>query len=787
MIEPKKTTMKGLFIFAVLLLSLLAFPSRGGAEAITSVNYRAEQIKGLQSQTTNTILEDDLGFIWISNRNGIDRYDGMHVTHYKLGGQQMRGYRDGMMILMHKDQKGRLWAFTERGRVYCYDANEDRFTTAVDLYSHQKWCSIQSLYVTEDDRLVMGVNEGIISYDLNSETIVNHVAPDCYVRSIVPYGRDSLIVGSDEGLFVYDPRRGQAKLPFLQDLSVSSLKMVGNNLWIGTRGKGLYYMQKDRVETLTFVEGSENLYVNALDYGEHYGLLVGTDGNGLLQLDLDRNQLLPKSKLLKVAYDNQDATFPTKSGGINGILTDGKHIWFSMYMGGCIHLAPSHPLVALTNPVAESPSDNFVYDLDNGPDGNLWVAYNQAIVCYDKNTFEPQVYMDHESRFLTLKVMPDSTVWAGGFGTGLYHFDPATGRKEWFSSVADLPVNDCIYDLHDSPDGDLWVGGLNFPLTRLHFLPDGTFEKTCFKDITQVFDVESLNRDTLFMASSDGIWMLDTNTGKYEHYFQVGDDKAWQGTNFVRSIVTRHGREVWMATAGAGLVCYDVEDDKYAYFDNLDVLPSLELRSVLLLNDSLLCVSTENTGIFTFNVRTHRTVRSFMLEDDLLQQEFLQNSGYRLPSGNVFFGGDQGAVRLTANDLMDGFYQYDIFVTGPAVPDSRYFIGYRHNNFYVEFCTNDVYHQEDYKFQYRVEGWSDSWLPTDGRRSLRLVNLPAGDWDLEIRAINSSKMEMNKVLHLHVNKPIWFRWYAWAAYVILFFYLVLKIVLYLLRPRIEDM
>ena len=691
------------------------------------------------------------------------------------------------MILMYKDYKGRIWAFTERGNIYQFDADQDKFYTVVDLYSMQKWSSVQALYVTRDEQLIVGMNDGVLCYDLNKRELLAHVAQDYNVRSIVPYGNDILMIGSDQGLLFYQIAARTVVPAEMEKLPIISMQTVGNKLWLGTRGHGLYSMPIGQSARLKPLAGSDGLIINALTYDEDYGLLVGTDGHGLMQLLIDEKVGMPSSDLIPVAYDSEEALYPTKSGAINDVLVDQGNIWFTMYMGGCMRLEPHHKMLTLINPEATSPSDNFVYDLDYGPDGDLWVAFNQAIVRYDADGEAPQVYMNRESRFLTLKVMPDSSVWAGGYGTGLYHFNPETGEKQWYPSVCGAQVNDNIYDLHDSPNGDLWVGGLNMPLTQMHFLQDGSFETKTFPDIQQAFDVESLNEDTLALATSDGFWLLDTQSGAMSHHLKVGPDYEWNGSNFVRCIITRQGREVWVATAGAGLVCYDVKRDHYDYYDSLAWLPSLELRSVLMMNDSMICASTENYGIFSFNCNTRQAERALFVEDDILRQEFLQNSGIRTKSGNLLFGGDRGAVLLTPQDVMTHQMDYWIFLIGPKANGGNYEIGYRNRTLTLRACTNDIYHQDDYKFYYRIEGWIDDWIPFTNGNELRLVNMPSGDWDLELRAVNSTQFELNKTCYLHVNSPIWQRWYAWVFYVLMFLYIVLKIVLHLLRPRIEDM
>ena len=774
------------YLLALLVMTIL-LPNPAKARLITARDFTSEHIPNLQSQVNNTLLLDRDGFIWISNSNGIDRYDGKNTVHYKIGDKSKRGYRDGMMNLMHRDHKGVIWSFTERGLVYKFDKVEDQFKQVLDLYANEIYCSVQALFTADNDMLILGTNEGIVCYDMNSKKVVSHVVKDCNIRCMTMQGKDKLLIGSDKGMLIYDLEKKVNEEGMLNDLPVICMEPVGKNLWIGTRGKGLYVMPRNNPYELKLVEGADGLIINGLAYAENYGLLIGSDGKGLIQMDLDIETGIPTTELHPIAYDNPKALFPTKSAGINDVMVNQGNVWFTMHMGGCTRLIPNHNMVTLANPVAESPSDNFVHDLDTDAEGHLWVAFNQTLIRFDDNGKNPKTFMDHEARFLTMKVRNDGTIWAGGYGTGLYHIYPETGEREWYPSISDQPVNDCIYDIHDSPDGDLWLGGLNFPLTRLHFLPDGTFEKTKYPEMQQVWDVESLNNDTLVLGTSDGIWLLDTRTGESSHRFLVGEDEEWKGTNLVRALTIRNGREVWIATAGAGLVCYDVPTDHYDYYDNLDVLPSLELRSVLILNDSICCASTEKNGVFSFNCNTRRTERALLQEDVILQQEFLQNSGIRMPSGNLLFGGDRGGVVLTAKDLIEGLRKYEIFIIGPQVENNTYSIGYRHNNFVAQFCTNDIYHQNDYRYEYRVDGWSDDWRPTDGPGELHLLNIPPGEWTVEIRATNSSGMVIDTNVYLEVNRPIWQRWYAWVAYVFIFIYILIKIVVFQLRPRIEDM
>lgn len=65
---------------------------------------------------------------------------------------------------------------------------------------------------------------------------------------------------------------------------------------------------------------------------------------------------------------------------------------------------------------------------------------------------------------------------------------------------------------------------------------------------------------------------------------------------------------------------------------------------------------------------------------------------------------------------------------------------------------------------------SDEWTYIGKNRSVSLVNLSAGDFDLEVKSNNSDGVWSDniKVLHIHVKPTFWETGWAWVLYIILF-------------------
>ena len=67
------------FVAAALSLAVPAVPA--GAQPLRFERLTIEQ--GLSQSTANSVVEDDLGFLWIGTQDGLNRYDGYGFKTYR--------------------------------------------------------------------------------------------------------------------------------------------------------------------------------------------------------------------------------------------------------------------------------------------------------------------------------------------------------------------------------------------------------------------------------------------------------------------------------------------------------------------------------------------------------------------------------------------------------------------------------------------------------------------------------------------------------------------------------
>ncbi|RXP44540.1 response regulator [Lutibacter sp. HS1-25] len=76
--------------------------------------WRLNQIsgeEGLSQNTIKSIIQDKNGFIWIGTYNGINKYDGYSMEHYKYE-TDVRGLSSNIIIKLFEDKDGYIWAGT---------------------------------------------------------------------------------------------------------------------------------------------------------------------------------------------------------------------------------------------------------------------------------------------------------------------------------------------------------------------------------------------------------------------------------------------------------------------------------------------------------------------------------------------------------------------------------------------------------------------------------------------------------------------------------------------------
>src|SRR5574344_876068 len=146
--------------FVILLLSSIVVKS-----AINSSQFDIRHIgysEGLSSQRVFSIVEDKYRTIWISTKEGINRYNGHTIKTYALFGALTYGDMAGRTLRLLYSSKFGLWAYDNTGRVYRYSEEEDKFKLYLFLGRYIRHdCVLNKFHIDGDGSFWFGTNYGL--------------------------------------------------------------------------------------------------------------------------------------------------------------------------------------------------------------------------------------------------------------------------------------------------------------------------------------------------------------------------------------------------------------------------------------------------------------------------------------------------------------------------------------------------------------------------------------------------------------------------------------------------
>jgi serine phosphatase RsbU (regulator of sigma subunit) len=222
----------------------------------------------------------------------------------------------------------------------------------------------------------------------------------------------------------------------------------------------------------------------------------------------------------------------------------------------------------------------------------------------------------------------------------------------------------------------------------------------------------------------------------------------------------------------------DRQTGRFRYYTETDGLPNNYIYGILPDRKGRLWLST-NRGLCQFDPQTGATT-NYQASDGLQSNEFNVYSFHQSPQGEMFFGGINGFNSFWPDSLRASDFQPPVVLTdfklfnrpvaiGGRSPLAQHIglasevvLSYQEDVFSFDFAALDYSKPGKIKYQYRMEGFDQSWIETDAtRRSATYTNLPPGEYVFRVRATNadgawSQNQAQVKVV---VLPPYWQMWW----------------------------
>ncbi|TMO53359.1 sensor histidine kinase [Pseudoalteromonas phenolica] len=360
--------------------------------------------------------------ILLATNNGVYlfKFDGTLLNHwYKR--QQSNGLQDNNILSVMRDKNKGLWIGTEtRGLHFFSQLSESFGHVSSDNYPDSPLATpdTRTFAIDQLDRIWVGTSAGV--YIFNGEGFI-------------------------ESQFIYKP------LIAVQGSFVTKLFMYESELWIATRGNGVFRFSLD-TETLEhfkpdFGNGPELSFNDITVYDGV--LLLSSRTMGLMFYNENNNKLMP--------YFASSLDAPSH---VSSMLVVKEALWFGSIGNGLFRYKGDELQQISTS---DGLLSNLVFMLVQDSYGRVWVASEQGITLIHNDFSIERTFTQNEglSNTAIWGLIYDGVghVWAGTSG-GLSRIDISNFNVHNFSPTDGIQDNEFNYNAAWlAPDGRLFVGG----------------------------------------------------------------------------------------------------------------------------------------------------------------------------------------------------------------------------------------------------------------------------------------------------------------------------------------
>ena len=558
--------MRGFFLFVLLLINCTV--SKGQFYKYIGLE------DGLNNQKIYHIQKDRRGYMWFLTQEGIDRYDGKHIKHYNFSDDNMTLDSRIALNWLYMDNRNVLWVIGQKGRIFRYDSQHDKFELAYvhpELIRNKSQAFLNYGYLDKNDRIWLCCKDSITWYDTHTGTVLNMSVPvNGEITTIEQTDGNHFFIGTGSGLFRAGIEEG--KLKVIPDEALESIApvhelyyhAVSKQLFVGNYKEGILIYDMGGTGKIISCQFPNHVEINQIAALNAHELLVATGGRGVYKLDVNTYMSEPYITADYGSYNGMNGN------NINDVYVDEEdRIWLANYPTGITirnNRYGSYDLIRHSLGNTRSLVNDQVHDVVEDSDGDLWFATSNGISFYQTDTkewrsffssFDP-VPNDENHIFLALCEVSPGVMWAGGYTSGIYKIEKKKGFKVTYLSpaaIAGVRPDQYIYDIKKDSGGDIWSGGY-YHLKRINL---DTKNVRLYPGVSSITTIQEKDDRLMWIGTRMGLYLLDKESGIYR-YIDLPVESP-----YICALYQREDGILYIGTRGAGLLVYDINKKKFIH------------------------------------------------------------------------------------------------------------------------------------------------------------------------------------------------------------------------------
>lgn len=514
----------------------------------------------------NCILEDSFGFIWIGTQQGLLKYDGYNYRLYDQKPFDTTSLSTNWITTLKEDKDGNLWVGTWGGGLNYFNQRTEKFVhytgnknQTIDISKS----NISIIIVNDDESLWVGTqDQGLLHINFDS-------------NGYADYKKYTL-----SGDIEYENKTWNNSI-------LTLFKDHNGKLWIGTRTKGLQFLDPLTDEIKEFVSGPQNPYsisnntVSSICEDASCNLWIGTgywmtpNGKGLYKLNLKTE------KIVHFEHNNIDS-FSLCSNNISSLLISKDSIMWIGTIDDEVNSITLSEMLFNPEPHFTHHSGSFgIYVTSIYEDrlGNIWFS------SYGGGVFK---YSAHQNPFIWYRPIRENTnlqskldifmiyedrlgkIWFGFIAKGLYCYDQQTGQ---FTHYQEIPVYSGFVSN--------WITGM----------------------------CEDNKGFYWFSTIASGLFRLNPTTGTYNHFLANPKNDLSLVSNNITRILSNATGDIYVLTQNSGLQLFDVDENRFYQIDiDTNSIADEEIFGFYEDNSGTLWIGTWNNGLYAVKIKDHKLI-----------------------------------------------------------------------------------------------------------------------------------------------------------------------------------
>lgn len=786
-----------------LLLVLFSFVLLGisGAHATSYTFHSPTDPLTARQSSVYHIAQDKQGFVWFaSDTDGLLRYDGYQSINWLSPGEQKAGRLNINRFL--RSEKGELWVGSWREGLRYYSADASRvfdFPVLENSPNALSTTRVQTLYKDRLGRIWVGTISGLYYITPDAPLTLHNVAFNApnhplYQQRIwgITETADALWFATSKGVVRLDlalDNYSHFYLPGTEDTDIERAKEVRvveyihQNLWAGSaNGIFLFNPKCDCFGKVDTPPGKPQPRVNALHAGAENTLWVG-GADGLYQLNATTLSWTPFNSEYSLLADVD----------VRSIFLDtAQQLWIGSREQGIFIGTPQS--TGFTPLLHQLPFDfkdegkRLISAIFHADDGSLWLAAQNHLLHRSarNNTWESIELRQQFGIRKIYRITADKTgrLW---FATdrGLFNYEAKTlvAITAPFD-LAGVRVGG-VTDLFISQKGDVYLGLWQHGL--IHWDPTqqrATLELPQLSETSgdQIYHISQSDDGQIFAVSRySGVFSKDSGTAAWQQ-LPMTNTALVDGYNCA---LPDGSRLLWLCSE-YGLWRYDRESGQLTQYAIKDGLPSIYISAAFFDKDRRLWVMT-NYGPARYDAKMQRFI-SYSTHDGLPDLTMQRNTYSVSQTGEILMGTADGAVFATVAPEQENLIAPKLRLSKLIIDGEdltrRYPLGTHtielsssYKELIIGYALIDYRNASMNTTRSRLVGLSNNWSAFDKHHEVRYVNLPPGNYVLEVDGQNARGIGVESPLKLQiiVNSPWWYSSWLWLAVIVLSFLLALAV------------